>query len=257
MDARELQTSITAITRAGAKELWETRNQAQLRTFVSSSKRARTKRSRLTSSPKTLSCSPAVPPLACTALARYAPCTASSCPSPRTTRSTKSKMAAAMSPRLTRSRSLSFSSYFSFSSSSSSSIRSRDKASAFFHRVPAAVLLIALLIVAPAFSAAVEDEPHDDHVDDLHEDEHHDDEPPIEHLFEVYDNDASGGMNATELAGLFASLQEGAEAAPAEADDAHVGHAGHAAEPSAVAVAVTETLSIAHILEAGPHPSTV
>jgi len=31
MDARELQTSITAITRAGAKELWETRNQAQLR----------------------------------------------------------------------------------------------------------------------------------------------------------------------------------------------------------------------------------
>jgi len=135
--------------------------------------------------------------------------------------------------------------------SSSSSNRSRfnnnnnhNASSAFFHRVPAAVLLIALLFAAPAFSAAAAEDAHDDH----------DDEPPIEHLFEVYDNDASGGMNATELAGLFASLQEGAT--PPEAAGAHDDHA-HAAEASAAAVAVTEILSIAHILEdyAGNSPA--
>jgi hypothetical protein len=157
-------------------------------------------------------------------------------------------MAAEMPPPITypsRSRSL--------SNNLSSSIRSRvnnsntNSKSAFFRRVPLALLLIALLIAAPALCADAAEDEH-------HEDEHHEDEPPIEHLYEVYDSDASGGLNATELAGLFASLQEGAEAPAADAG-AHAAHA-HAADTPA-AVAVTETLSIAHILEAGPYPLLV
>jgi hypothetical protein len=63
----------------------------------------------------------------------------------------------------------------------------------------------------------------------------------------VFDNDESGGMNATELAGLFKQLQEAGGEAPAADAGAHAGHADEA--PGAVAA--TEILTIAHILEAG------
>jgi len=79
--------------------------------------------------------------------------------------------------------------------------------------------------------------------------EAHAEESPLEHLYEVYDGDASGGMNATELANLFASLQEGS-GKEGEVADAHA----HAATAT---TAATETLSIAHVLEdyAGGNPA--
>jgi len=80
----------------------------------------------------------------------------------------------------------------------------------------------------------------------------HDEEPPLEHLYEVFDRDESGSMNATELANLFTSLQEGSGKEPEGADP----HAGHA-DAATATTAATETLSIAHILEdyAGGNPA--
>jgi len=81
----------------------------------------------------------------------------------------------------------------------------------------------------------------------------HAEEPPLEHLYEVFDRDESGGMNATELANLFTSLQEGSGKKEEAAADPHAGHA----DAASATTAATETLSIAHILEdyAGGNPA--
>ena len=140
----------------------------------SSSRNGRTQLSRISNllvNAPPPACSPSP---ACT-VARYPPSTAASYPSPHlnpNTRSTKGKMATAMSPQITHSR-------------SSSSIRSR------FHRVPAALLLVALLIAAAFSGAAAAEDAHEEHAEndhavvDAHGDEHSEEEPPIEHLYEA------------------------------------------------------------------------
>ena len=75
---------------------------------------------------------------------------------------------------------------------------------------------------------------------------HHDEEPPIDHLYEVFDKGKDHSLNSTELGELFEALQKGStpEAADAHAGHAHAGH-GHGSAPAAK----KEVLKISEILK--------
>eukprot|EP00227_Mantoniella_beaufortii_P020819 CAMPEP_0197600084 /NCGR_PEP_ID=MMETSP1326-20131121/32618_1 /TAXON_ID=1155430 /ORGANISM="Genus nov. species nov., Strain RCC2288" /LENGTH=510 /DNA_ID=CAMNT_0043167139 /DNA_START=220 /DNA_END=1752 /DNA_ORIENTATION=- len=113
-------------------------------------------------------------------------------------------------------------------------------------------LVVLMLLASPVLfgargAAGAETAGHADHAD-----EHHDEEPPLEHLMEVYDG-GDAALNATELGRLFASLQDKmSPEASAVVDDGH----GHSAPAAATGVAITETLTMKHILEeyAGNNP---
>ena len=123
------------------------------------------------------------------------------------------------------------------------------------------LLLLVALLAAPVFTSTinvVQGSWHDSHAGHDHSghghDDHSDDEPPLEHLYEVYDKDGGHTLDATELKRLFNSLQEhtsgnaAAEAAAAEAD-AHAGHNHGPVAATPGAVAVTKTLTVEHVIE--------
>lgn len=110
------------------------------------------------------------------------------------------------------------------------------------------LLLLVMLLAAPIFSAVVVNAA-EDHHDHDHEG-HHEDEPPLEYLMELYDKDGGKTLNATELKSLFDSLHDATTGGHAkEEEDVHAGHSHGAPAATPAAPAITERLTLKHIIE--------